>query len=297
MILNQQYSKEEYKEKKEMFLKALAENREGIVKQFQDFKEKFTHKNLRIINCENCSGDFINDSKNIQNSFYVSGSEDSINLYDCHNDKNCYDNMANEESELCLECDTAYDLYNAKFCSYTVTGSNLTYCDQCVNVKNCFGCVGLHRAEYAILNKKYSKEEYEALLPKIIEHMKQTGEYGKPFPSTLSSFPYNITVAQEYYPLTKEEALASGYMWHDEEEKKDKAYRIIPQEMKFYEKFRLPPPKVSPDERYRELLALQPPKMLVDEKCSNCNKDIKSVYPKDSNYRIVCEDCYLSKVY
>jgi hypothetical protein len=31
--------------------------------------------------------------------------------------------------------------------------------------------------QYCILNKQYTKEEYEELVPKIIEHMKKTGEW------------------------------------------------------------------------------------------------------------------------
>jgi hypothetical protein len=38
--------------------------------------------------------------------------------------------------------------------------------------------------------------------------MKQTGERGEFFDPKLSQFGYNETVAQEYFPLTREEALA-----------------------------------------------------------------------------------------
>ena len=47
---------------------------------------------------------------------------------------------------------------------------------------DCFGCVSIRNKKYCILNKQYTKEEYEELLPKIIAHMsempfisKQTG--------------------------------------------------------------------------------------------------------------------------
>ena len=39
--------------------------------------------------------------------------------------------------------------------------------------------------------------------------MIQDGEWGEFFPSTLSPFGYNETVAQEYFPLTREEVLGS----------------------------------------------------------------------------------------
>jgi len=38
-------------------------------------------------------------------------------------------------------------------------------------------------------------------VPKIIEHMQKMGEWGEFFPSSLSPFGYNETVAEEYYPI------------------------------------------------------------------------------------------------
>jgi hypothetical protein len=52
------------------------------------------------------------------------------------------------------------------------------------------------------LNKQYTKEEYEKLLPKIIAHMKKTGEWGEFFPISISPFNYEETPAMDYYPLT-----------------------------------------------------------------------------------------------
>jgi hypothetical protein len=62
--------------------------------------------------------------------------------------------------------------------------------------------------EYCILNKQYSKEEYEALVPKIIEHMRTTGERGEFFDPSLSAFGYNETAAQDYFSLSRDAALA-----------------------------------------------------------------------------------------
>ena len=55
--------------------------------------------------------------------------------------------------------------------------SNLYYCYGCIhNVKNLFGCVGLQKSEFCILNKQYTKEEYENLAAKIIEKMQKDAE-------------------------------------------------------------------------------------------------------------------------
>jgi hypothetical protein len=61
------------------------------------------------------------------------------------------------------------------------------------------------------------------LKEKIIEHMKQTKEWGEFFPTSISPFAYNETVAQDYFPLTKNQILAKGYKWHD---RQDREYKI-----------------------------------------------------------------------
>jgi len=53
-------------------------------------------------------------------------------------------------------------------------------------------------------------------------YMDQKGRvyrYGEFFPPELSPFAYNETIAQEYFPLTKEEAEAQGYRWRDPDTK------------------------------------------------------------------------------
>jgi len=44
-------------------------------------------------------------------------------------------------------------------------------------------------------------------------------KYGEFFPPELSPFCYNETIAQEYFPKTKEQALSEGYNWKEPEEK------------------------------------------------------------------------------
>lgn len=86
--------------------------------------------------------------------------------------------------------------------------SDLLYCAYCINnVQDCFGCIGLRNARYCILNKQYTKQEYEVLVPRIIEHMRKTGEWGEFFPASLSHFGYNQTMNMIVKPLTREEVL------------------------------------------------------------------------------------------
>lgn len=41
---------------------------------------------------------------------------------------------------------------------------------------NMFGCANMRDKQYCILNKQYTHEEYEKLVPQIIEKMQADGE-------------------------------------------------------------------------------------------------------------------------
>src|SRR3989344_2448471 len=112
------------------------------------------------------------------------------------------------------------------FSYFCFSSHSLQYSFNCRASSNLFGCVSLKNKSYCILNKQYAKEEYETLVPKIIKHMNdmpyidQKGriyKYGEFFPPELSPFSYNETIAQEYFPLTKDEAIKKGYSWKDPE--------------------------------------------------------------------------------
>lgn len=88
------------------------------------------------------------------------------------------------------------------------------YSELCSNSHNLLGCVGLKKTEYCILNRRYSKEEYQSMRDKIIVHMKEAGEWGEFFPAKFSLFAYNETVAQDYFPLTEVDAIQYGFRWY-----------------------------------------------------------------------------------
>lgn len=101
---------------------------------------------------------------------------------------------------------------------------DVEYTDSCASVENLFGCISLKKAKYCILNKQYAKEAYEALVPKIKQQMQdmpyvdskgRVYKYGEFFPPEFSPFGYNNTLAQEFFPKTKEEVSALGWRWQE----------------------------------------------------------------------------------
>jgi len=232
-IFNIPYSKEEYVEKLvELDLssrRAFEECRRRACEVWMKFPVKFMHglQNVSV------SGDYIYNSKNTKHSYRVSGTEDSKYCYNLLSGpvRDCYD-YANwgDGSELVYESLVCGDqTYNVRF-SWNCFGGckNVQYSMFCPGSTDIFGCVGAHKKQYCILNKQYSKEEYEALVPKIIRHMNDVPYmdkkgraycYGEFFPSEFSPFPYNTSEAHELFPKTEVEVKAAGLLWLEDEKR------------------------------------------------------------------------------
>jgi hypothetical protein len=180
------------------------------------------------------------------------------------------------------------------------------------------------------LNKQYTKDEYETLVTKIIESMHTHDEWGEYLPVSISPFAYNETIAQEYFPLTREEVLKKGWRWREETDEVTKVskvisaenlpvrieeipddilnwpiecevtkrpFQIIKQELDFYRRMKLPIPHVHSDERHRQRMARRNPFKLWKRSCMKCGKPMETTYPPERPEIVECEECYLKEVY
>ncbi len=329
-ILNQQYSKEEFQKK----LSELKLNSwKGLQAVFALWKkmriEKGIYRDMYNLSCENVIGNDVKNSKSCRHCFNVTNSEDGAYLYDVLDAKDCQDmNYSLYKPELAYDTISTLQMRSSAFNMASHYCSSVFYCDLTNNSKNLFGCIGLNHKEYCILNKQYTKKEYEELLPKIITHMETTKEWGNFFPLTISPFGYNETVAQEYMPLKKTDVQSRTWTWRDEsaadqeylgpsveipdriEDVNDditgkilkcagsgKPFKIIPQELKFYKQQGIPIPRKSPQERHKERNHLRSPRKLWERTCTKCSKSTTSSYAPDRPEKIYCEECYLKAVY
>jgi hypothetical protein len=178
-----------------------------IAKRKEQMRKNTIHKSLNIEQCENVSGDNILNCQNTANSYLIFGSKDCAYCYDAGDLKDCWDVAEPYKGELEYETHACNINYNILFTSKCFENKNLIYCQYCWFCDHCFGCFGLRNKEYCILNKQYTKEEYETLVAKILEKMQADNERGEFFDYNMSPFGYNETIAYEYYPLTREEAL------------------------------------------------------------------------------------------
>ena len=313
-IFNEQYTEEDYKAKLKKYDLETLEGRATLEKEATEFFATHPHRNLHEELNENSLGDYLYNSKDAYYCF------DCRDLEDCRycsrvsmGVKNSMDYTAwGSSSEMMFECAACGDQsYNLKYCSTcTSSNSDLEYCLQCTGCKNCFGCIGLNREKYCIFNKQFTKEKYEETVTRLKKHMHSTKEYGEFFPSEISAFGYNESLAQELFPLKKEEALAKGYQWterekptHNSSNKKnltctscDQDFRTTEPELKFYKQQNLPIPEKCFNCRHEERANKRNPKFFWDRKCDKCNTEIKTTYPPETKHPIYCYDCYKKEI-
>jgi hypothetical protein len=229
-ILNEKYSKEEYFKKIEEFNQKSRISCVQLFEKFKEIKKEAIHRFSNIINCTNVSGNNVLNVRNGKNVFYVYDSENIKYFYRGFGLKDCMDFDYGLKSELMYEyCTGSLNDFNVRF-SYSAIDSvtDSEYTEMCRNSSNLFGCISLHNNEYFIFNKKYSPEEFETIRVKIIEHMSSIlffdkcgnkYEYGEFFPPEISPWAYNETLAIDFFPLSREEAIKQGYKWADTDEK------------------------------------------------------------------------------
>ena len=355
-IWNVQYTKEEYQKYIEDNQGSYKKHLENL-KKLQELKLKTPHRYARIYKSVNSDGDDLSEARNTHYAFSSSQTEDSKYLFYIKNRaKDSFDcSFQGFGGELIYEITNGFAGSNIAFGMRNLFNRDARYNEECKECSNIFGCEGLRKKSYCILNKQYTKEEYEEILPKIIKHMEEMPyvdsmgriyKYGEFFPSELSPFAYNETIAQEYFPLTKEEALMRGYNWQEGEERNYKidienidipdniqyasddivnkiiacghigkckeqcteAFKIIPEEFKFYKRMNLPLPRLCPNCRHYERINLRNPLKLWERQCmcdkkghfheqEKCKVEFKTTYSPDRREIVFCEKCYQQEVY
>ncbi len=228
-IFNKPYSKKEYQKELEKYGLNSYINFEKVKSKFEEFKIGFPRRYARIYNSINVSGNDIKDSKNCHYSFYLleGGAENCKYIWAGGKKlKDSYDIFdGGDKANLIYESVTAgINLSKIKFSINILENVyNIEYSDSCFSSSNLFGCIGLKHKKHCILNKQYTKKEYEELIPKIKQHMNDMPykdkkgriyKYGEFFPIEFSVFSYNKTIAGEYFPLTKKQIEEKGYNWY-----------------------------------------------------------------------------------
>jgi hypothetical protein len=197
----------------------------ACIREYEKLRQQSIHRFADLFNTTHSTGNNLIDAKNARQCFTGEKLEnvsygirafeikDSADFYGVGNGAELlYDgvNVGYKDSLIRFSTNTFEEIRDA------------TYCDYCRTSQNIFGCVGLRKKQYHILNKAYAKDEYESLVKKIIAHMDEMSYvdslgrvygFGEFFPPELSPFPYNGSVADEYYPMGEQEIVKNGFPW------------------------------------------------------------------------------------
>lgn len=330
-IFNKPYSKAEYFEKLKSYELNTHEGVAKFKKEYEEFKLKLPTLFAMQRLSENSTGEFLDGAKNCHMCYLVvMGGENCRHSFAVG--RNCKDmiDCSSADGELNCFSDGMLNSQRILFSHFIRNCSEVFYSMYCYNSQNLFGCTGLVRKQYCILNKQYSKEEYEELVPKIIEHMKKlrvhgtsaqesgfagseayNQEWGKYFPLKMSAFGYNETFAYDMNPLSEEEALKLGFKWSDYQQELEvsqgehvitcevtgRNFKLIKQEIEFYEKHGIPLPKRHPNVRIEQRYRIRNPNEFWKRNCAKCNAEIVTTYDPKKPEIVYCEKCYLAEVY
>jgi hypothetical protein len=327
-IYNRAVSREEYEETlRSLELDSRTDTQALCAHWLNERLSAAAYRGCYALNCEGCSGNDIKNSKNCAAAFNASNCEDCSFLYDVLDAKDCSDlNYSLYQPELAYELISTLQVRHSAFNMATHYCGHVFYCDLTNNSNHLFGCIGLNHKSFCILNRQYEEEEYYHLAARLTEHMRTTGEWGEFFPAEISPFAYNETVAQEYMPLTREEAYANGFRWREPEARDylpqkselpdrigdiqddilkaalacsacGRNFRIIAQELERYRRDRLPAPSLCPQCRHLQRMALRTPRRLFARACAGCGRDIQSTYAPERPERVYCEECCRRTIY
>ncbi len=284
-------------------------------------------RNIRAINCE---GESLSDCKDCYECYWMN---ESINNRYIESGIVIKDSMDLEaigpNIEKCYQVCEAQESFGIKFGYFINASVDLEYCYECSDCKYCFGCVGIKKKQFCILNKEYPENEYWALLDEIKSKLLDEGMYGEFFPISCGLYPYNNTFAETNFPLKEEEAKSMGFLWEEKEdptkigielveannlpddindaaddilqkgiicERSKKPFRVTPFELEFCKKKSIPLPTLHPEERFLDRYKKRSPFKVWTYPCKKCGENTRTSIDPAKNLTIYCETCYQREV-
>ncbi len=336
---NVQYSPEDYKKILEEYRLDTFSGAERAQQEFDQFILKTPRRFANIIHSFNSTGDSLMDAKNSQYCFNVQAPENCKWIDNADSPKDSYDLATGGETSECYEGITCDHSSHNLFGVYSWKNQDVAYTHHCHSSKSLFGCVALRTKNYCIFNKQYTKEEYEKIVFQIKEQMNNVPyvdkngyeyRYGEFYPSELSHFGYNETIANERYPLLKNEILDKNFKWQENIQRTigketllsesipdsihdidssivnevlccigcQRNYKIVKDELDFYKRMVIPIPRRCFYCRHQARLDKRNPYKLWHRSCmkEGCNNEFETSYAPDRPEIIYCESCYQQEV-
>ena len=309
----------------------------GSYEKMKEFQVEFNklcltvpHRADHNVKVVDSIGDYLTECKNLKYSFEIVDGENSKWVFSSRKVKDSYGTIGYAiKSEQLLEVTSTGSSSHVIGSWACELSSNLEYCISCFpSNSDLIGCDSMKNSKYCILNKQYSKEEYEKIREHITSELTASNQYGLMLPPDLCPFSYNETVAQDNMPLTKEQAISEGFKWEDDIQVTkgketitpekipdhindiddsvkneillcvdcDRNYKINDQELLFYKKMNLPIPRKCFYCRHKDRIIKRGPYKFWERNCDLCKKEITTNFSPDKPEVIYCESCYQKEV-
>lgn len=170
-IFNRQLTEAEYRERVKKYKNWPYEKIMAIV---EDLKKRYPMTQTIAAYNENSEyGNYIHFNKNCYMSFDAAHDENSAYLYDTFYTKNSMDMTYGEVNvDLSYELIVSANVFNSNYVYYSDQCVDSSYIFDCTDVKNCLGCAALKHQQYCILNRQFTKEEYERVSSQILQELK-----------------------------------------------------------------------------------------------------------------------------
>lgn len=244
VFFNERCSEKTYKEKMKEIDLGSYKNYLSWKQKAKEHWQKYPPRPVWDDFCQDTTGNYVFQSKNCKECFEAIACQDSkyILMIKVPSVKDSYDytdwgeNAERIYDSICVggnardvrfSHESGFDIFDVEYSKLSTTGSHH------------FGCVSIGKPEYCILNRQYTREEYEKLKAQIINDMNANPyisvqghmyRYGEFFPPEFSPHAYNDSFASKFFPIKKDEVLKRGLKWYEPEEK-EYAITIKPEDL------------------------------------------------------------------
>lgn len=213
MIFNKQYLKDDYFKIKDDILNRFKNYNEfkSLENNYYNFLDQnYISNSININNCEKVVWEATFYSKNSVNTFSCTALENSANVLSVWDEKNDINiNIINSVEawtncqNFIWSCSVWLNAYNIFYSLSVIESKNIYYWIDIEWCEELMFCVWLKNKKYCILNKQYEKDEYFKLKTEIINDLKNNNKWWDYQWFDISIFPYNDTLAYDYFKVNK----------------------------------------------------------------------------------------------
>ncbi|MBI4600127.1 hypothetical protein HY732_04395 [Candidatus Uhrbacteria bacterium] len=327
-IQNKQYTKEEYERRMHEIDLGSWDAFRKEESAWKAFLESQPLQAQHNVNCEDSIGILLKNCKSCYQCFALTNAEHCFAGWGNHQIENS--DSSGEDAEYNTSTQGIVSSQRTAHCLMMERSFDILYSQFIFQSNNCFGCYGLKKASYCIMNTQYAPAEYDALKEKIIAHMKEDGEWGQYFPVRYAPFPYERTLARaitstefddnpemmkmfefRFDERTDSNIRPDGHQASELPDHCDDAdeiltkltflchesgrpYNITKQELAFYKKHRVPLPRIS----WRTAIEHHYPTFYPSPHATRCAECGCSMYsylrPDKTTRRKLCDTCFMA---